>query len=177
MPIERSKVHPTVKIWHPELVNIYDAEIGKGSKIACFVEIGGAKIGEFCKIEFGAFIPPGSIIEDKVFIGPNVSLTNDRYPTLLTENWVQEPVKIKYGARIGSNSVIVSGVTIGEEALVGSGSVVTEDIPPRSIAYGNPARIKGYDRIRDKIEKLLAKYPALATSDFAKELNRIFEEP
>ena len=61
--------------------------------------------------------------------------------------------------------------------MVGSGSVVTEDIPPRSIAYGNPARIKGYDRIRDKIEKLLAKYPALATSDFAKELNRIFEEP
>jgi serine acetyltransferase len=61
--------------------------------------------------------------------------------------------------------------------LIGSGSVVTEDIPPRSVAYGNPARIKGYDRIRDKIEKLLAKHPAIAASDFGKEVNRIFEEP
>jgi len=176
MPIERSKLHPTVKIWHPELVNIYDSEIGKGTKIACFVEIGGAKIGDFCKIECGVFIPPGSIIEDKVFVGPNVSLTNDRYPTALTDKWVKEPVKIKYGARVGSNSVIMAGVTIGEEALIGSGSVVTEDIPPRSIAYGNPARIKGYDRIRDKIEKLLAKHPAIAISDFGKEVKRIIEE-
>lgn len=177
MPIERSKLHPTVKVWHPELVNIYDSEIGKGTKIASFVEIGGAKIGEFCKIECGAFIPPGSVIEDKVFIGPHVSLTNDRYPTLLTDKWVPEPVTIKYGARIGSHSVIVSGVTIGQEALIGSGSVVTEDIPPRSTAYGNPARIKGYDRVRDKIEKLLAKNPAIAMSDFARELNKIFEQP
>jgi acetyltransferase-like isoleucine patch superfamily enzyme len=113
---------------------------------------------------------------DKVFIGPNVSLTNDRYPNLLEEKWTPEPVTIKYGARIGSHSVIVSGVTIGEEALIGSGSVVTEDIPPRSIAYGNPARIKGYDRIRDKVEKLLAKHPGLAGSDFGTELRKIFEQ-
>jgi len=177
MPIERSKLHPTVKIWHPELVNIYDSEIGEGTKIACFVEIGGAKIGQFCKIECGAFIPPGSVIEDKVFIGPNVSLTNDRYPDLLTDKWTPEPVTIRCGARIGSHSVIVSGVTIGEEALIGSGSVVTEDIPPRTIAYGNPARIKGYDRIHDKIEKLLSRYPDLAASDFAKELRKVFEQP
>jgi UDP-2-acetamido-3-amino-2,3-dideoxy-glucuronate N-acetyltransferase len=177
MPIERSKLHPTVKIWHPELVNIYDSEIGEGTKIACFVEIGGSTIGDFCKIECGVFIPPGSVIEDKVFVGPNVSLTNDRYPTLLTDKWEKKPVKIEYGARIGSNSVIVSGVTIGREALIGSGSVVTEDIPPRSIAYGNPARIKGYDRIRDKIEKLLAKHPAIAISEFGTEITKIFEDP
>lgn len=177
MPIERSKLHPTVKIWHPELVNIYDSEIGEGTKIACFVEIGGAKIGKFCKIEYGAFIPPGSVIEDKVFIGPNVSLTNDRYPNLLTEKWDLKPATIKYGARIGANSVVVGGVTVGEESLVGAGSVVTEDVPPRSVVYGNPARIRGFDRARDKIEKLLAKYPAIAASGFANELRKIFEQP
>ena len=176
MPIERSKLHPTVKIWHPELVNIYDSEIGKGTKIACFVEIGGSKVGNLCKIECGAFIPPGSVIEDKVFIGPNVSLTNDRYPDLNKSKWMPEPVTIRCGARIGSNSVIVSGVTIGEGALIGSGSVVTEDVPPRTVAYGNPARIKGYDRIHDKIEKLLLKNPDIAESEFAEELRMIFQQ-
>jgi UDP-2-acetamido-3-amino-2,3-dideoxy-glucuronate N-acetyltransferase len=179
MPIERSKLHPSVKIWHPELVNVYGSEIGEGTKIASFVEIGGAKIGKFCRIECGAFIPLGSVLEDKVFIGPNVSLTNDRYSDLFSspDKWKPEPVTIKYDARIGSHSVIVSGVTIGEEALIGSGSVVTEDIPPRSIAYGNPARIKAYDRIRDKIEKLLGEHLGLASSDFAEELRKIFEQP
>jgi len=165
-----------ILIWHLELVNIFDSEIGEGTKIASFVEIGGSKIGSFCKIEFGAFIPHGSVIEDKVFIGPNVSLTNDRYPSLLVDDWKVEPVTIKYGAKIGSNSVIVSGVTIGEQALIGSGSVVTEDIPDRATAYGNPARIKGYDRVRDKVEKLLEKHKAIAMTDFATELRKIFDE-
>jgi UDP-2-acetamido-3-amino-2,3-dideoxy-glucuronate N-acetyltransferase len=176
VPIERSKLHPTVKVYHPKLVNIYDSEIGEGTRIASFVEIGGAKIGKFCKIECGAFIPPGSVLEDKVFIGPHVSLTNDRYPNLLRDDWKAEPVTVKYGARIGSHSVIVGGVTIGEEALIGSGSVVTEDIPARSVAYGNPARIKGYDRTRDKIEKLLAKHAGIASTEFGQELKRIFEQ-
>jgi len=87
-----------------------------------------------------------------------------------------EPVTIKYGARIGSHSVIISGVTIGEEAIIGSGSVVTEDIPARATAYGNPARIKGYDRVRDKVEKLLDKNKAIALSEFATELRKIFDE-
>jgi len=176
MPVERSKLHPSVKIWHQELVNIYDSEIGEGTKIASFVEIGGAKIGKFCKIECGAFIPPGSIIEDRVFIGPNASLTNDRYPNLLSDDWQMKPVTIKYGARIGTNSVIVSGVTIGAEALIGAGSVVTEDIPRGAVAFGNPARIRGYDRVRDKVERLLAQHPALATSEFAQQLRKIFEK-
>lgn len=191
MPIARTKIadkyieelcgtgkfeYQGILIWHVELVNIFDSEIGEGTKIASFVEIGGSKIGSFCKIECGAFIPHGSVIEDKVFVGPNVSLTNDRYPNLLVDEWKAAPVTVKYGARIGSNSVIVSGVTIGEEAIIGSGSVVTEDIPARATAYGNPARIKGYDRVRDKVEKLLDKNKAIAASEFATELRKIFDE-
>jgi UDP-2-acetamido-3-amino-2,3-dideoxy-glucuronate N-acetyltransferase len=165
-----------ILIWHVELVNIFDSEIGEGTKIAAFVEIGGSKIGSFCKIECGAFVPHGSVIEDRVFIGPNVSLTNDRYPNLLVDDWKVEPVTVKYGARIGSHSVVVSGVTIGEKALIGSGSVVTDDIPANATAYGNPARIKGYDRVRDKVEKLLDKHKALAGSEFATELRKIFDQ-
>ncbi len=191
MPIARSKFagkyveelggtgkfeYKGILIWHVELVNIFDSEIGEGTKIASFVEIGGSKIGSFCKIECGAFIPHGSVIEDRVFIGPNVSLTNDRYPNLLVDEWKVEPVTVKYGARIGSHSVVVSGVTIGENALIGSGSVVTDDIPARATAYGNPARIKGYDRVRDKVEKLLDKHKALAGSEFATELRKIFDQ-
>jgi len=142
MPIERSKVHSTVKIWHPELVNIYDSTIGEGTKIASFVEIGGSKIGRHCKIEAFAFIPPGTVIEDYVFIGPQVSITNDKSPNLLKPKWMSMPVTIKRGAVIGANSVIIAGVTIGEEALVGAGSVVTKDVPPKAKAYGNPARVK-----------------------------------
>jgi acetyltransferase-like isoleucine patch superfamily enzyme len=142
MPIERSKVHSTVKIWHPELVNIYDSTIGEGTKIASFVEIGGSKIGRHCKIEAFAFIPPGTVIEDYVFIGPQVSITNDKSPNLLKPKWTSMPVTIKRGAVIGANSAIIAGVTIGEEALVGAGSVVTKDVPPKAKAYGNPARVK-----------------------------------
>jgi acetyltransferase-like isoleucine patch superfamily enzyme len=141
VPIERSKVYSTVKIWHPELVNIYDSVVGEGTKIASFVEIGGAKIGKHCKIEAFAFIPPGTVIEDYVFIGPHVTITNDRKPCLLKPEWVPMPVVVKRGAVIGANSVIVAGVTIGEEALVGAGSVVTKDVPARAVVYGNPARI------------------------------------
>lgn len=140
MPIERSSLHPTVKIWHRELVNIYDSEIGEGTKIASFVEIGGAKIGAFCKIEAHAFIPPRSIIEDYVFIGPHVVLTNDMYPNLLSEKkWNPQPVIVRYGARIGGNTVILPGVTIGERCLVGAGAVVKYNTEPDSIYVGNPA--------------------------------------
>jgi acetyltransferase-like isoleucine patch superfamily enzyme len=142
MPIERSKLHPTVKIWHPELVNIYDSTIDEGTKIASFVEIGGSRIGKFCKVEAHAFIPPGTVIEDYVFIGPQVSITNDKNPNLLKPKWEPMPVTIKRGAAIGANSAIIAGVTIGEEALIGAGSVVTRDVPPKAKAYGNPARVK-----------------------------------
>jgi len=143
MPIERSKIHPSVKIYHEDLVNIYDSEIGEGSKIASFVEVGGSKVGCHCKIEAHAFIPPGSVIEDGVFIGPHVVLTNDMYPDLLKQSsgepWKHQPVTIKRGARIGGNAVILPGVTIGERCLVGAGAVVKYDTEPDSVYVGNPA--------------------------------------
>lgn len=153
MPIQRSNIHPSVKIYHEDLVNIYDSEIGEGTKIASFVEIGGSKIGSWCKIEAYAFIPPGSVIEDYVFVGPHAVLTNDMYPDLLKESsehipmehptfgtpWKPQPVTLKYGCRIGGHAVILPGVTVGERCLVGAGSVVKYDTEPGSIYVGNPA--------------------------------------
>jgi len=139
--ITNSVIHPSVKIWDEALVNIYDSTIGEGTKIAKFVEIGGSKIGKHCKIEAFAFIPPGSIIEDYVFIGPHVCLTNDKHPNLLLSRWDVRPVHIKRGARIGANSVILAGVTVGREAIVGAGSVVTKDVSEKATVYGNPARV------------------------------------
>jgi acetyltransferase-like isoleucine patch superfamily enzyme len=129
-----------VKIWDPTLVNIYDSEIGEGTKIARFVEIGGAKIGRYCKIEAFAFIPPGSIIEDYVFLGPHATICNDKYPNLLLPSWKVQPVHIKRGARIGAGAVILPGVEVGEEAMVGAGAVVTKNVPAKTVFYGNPAR-------------------------------------
>jgi acetyltransferase-like isoleucine patch superfamily enzyme len=126
-----------VAVWHPELVNIYDSVIGEGTKIACFVEIGGATIGKDCKIEAFAFIPPGTIIEDHVFIGPHVTICNDKYPNLLQKDWQPKPVVIKRGARVGANATILPGVTIGEEALIGAGAVVTHDVPAKGVVYGH----------------------------------------
>ncbi|MGB8781329.1 MAG: acyltransferase [Candidatus Bathyarchaeia archaeon] len=142
MPIERCKIHSSVKIHHPELVNIYDSEVGEGTKIASFVEIGGAKIGSHCKIEAHVFIPQGTVIEDYVFVGPNTTVTNDKHPDLLKhwDDWQVKPVTIKRGAVIGANAVIVAGVTIGEEANVAAGAIVTKDVTPKAKIKGIPAR-------------------------------------
>ena len=142
MPIVNSTLHPSVVIWHPEQVNIYDSIIGENTKIASFVEIGDSKIGRNCKIECGVFIPPGSIIEDNVFIGPHCILTNDRYPSAKPKPWSREPVIVKRGASIGAGSVICPGVVIGENALVGAGSVVSRDVLPCQIVHGLKAEFK-----------------------------------
>jgi UDP-2-acetamido-3-amino-2,3-dideoxy-glucuronate N-acetyltransferase len=142
MPIVNSQIHPSVTIHHPELVNIYNSTIGEGTKIASFVEIGDAKIGRFCKIEAYSFIPPGSIIEDYVFVGPHSTLTNDRYPSAKPKPWMREPVTIKRGASVGAGSVICPGVTVGENALVGAGSVVSRDVLPCQIIHGPKAHLE-----------------------------------
>ncbi len=140
--IENSQIHQSVRIWHPELVNIYGTVIGEGTKVASFVEIGEACIGKFCKIEAFSFIPPGTVIEDYVFIGPHVTITNDRYPDVKRNDWKLEPVTVKKGASIGAGSVLVAGVTVGENALVGAGSVVSRDVTKGTIVYGEKANIK-----------------------------------
>ena len=122
-------------------VNLYKCEIGKNCKIDAYVYIEeGVKIGDNCKIRPFTFIPTGVTIEDDVFIGPNVTFTNDKYPKIKGE-WKLLQTLVKNGASIGANSVILPGITIGENSLVGAGSVVTRTVPDNSVVVGNPAKI------------------------------------
>jgi len=130
-------------------VNLYGCTIGDETKIGAFVEIQkGASVGRRCKISSHAFICVGVTIEDEVFIGHAVMFINDRYPRATADggrlqaeaDWQVVPTVVKRGASIGSNATILCGVTIGEGAIVGAGSVVTQDVPPGMIVAGNPAR-------------------------------------
>jgi acetyltransferase-like isoleucine patch superfamily enzyme len=132
-----------------KFINLYGCEIGDQTKIGAFVEVQrNAKIGRRCKISSHTFICEGVTIEDDVFIGHNVTFINDAYPratnpggTLQTEkDWKVEPTLVKKGASIGSGSTILCQVTIGENAIVGAGSVVTKDVPANVIVAGTPAR-------------------------------------
>jgi acetyltransferase-like isoleucine patch superfamily enzyme len=137
-----------VKIYH--FVNLYGCTIGDYTKIGAFVEIQkGAKIGKNCKISSHTFICEGVTIEDNVFIGHSVTFINDAYPRATKENgelqteadWVCLPTLVKRSASIGSGATLLGGITIGENAIVGAGSVVTKDVPPNTIVVGNPARV------------------------------------
>ena len=137
-----------VRIFH--FVNLYGCTIGDGSKIGTFVEIQkGVTIGQNVKVSSHTFICEGVTIEDGVFIGHHVCFINDRYPravngdgSLQTEaDWAVIPTVVKRGASIGSNATVLCGVTIGENAIVGAGSVVTKDVPANTVVAGNPARI------------------------------------
>lgn len=139
-----------VKIYQPELVNLYGCVIGDESKVGAFVEIQkNAVIGARCKISSHTFICEGVTIEDEVFVGHGVMFINDRYPragndngSLQTEaDWKVIPTVIKNRASLGSGCIIMCGVTIGEGALVGAGAVVTRDVPPHTIVKGCPARL------------------------------------
>ena len=133
-----------------KFINLYGCEIGDETKVGAFVEVQkNAKIGRRCKISSHTFICEGVTIEDNVFIGHRVTFINDTYPratnpggTLQTgKDWKVEPTLVKRGASIGSGSTILSKVTVGENAIVGAGSVVTRDVPANAIVAGNPARL------------------------------------
>lgn len=130
-------------------VNLYGCEIGDESRIGAFVEIQkGARIGKRVKVSSHTFICEGVTIEDEVFIGHGVMFINDKYPRSTTESgavqseadWQCIPTLIKRRASIGSNATILCGVTVGEGALIGAGSVVTRDVPAGAVVAGNPAR-------------------------------------
>ena len=150
MPVANNvRLGQGVVIPHPQLVNLYGCTIGTETKIGTFVEIQkNAKVGARCKISSHTFICEGVTIEDEVFVGHGVMFTNDPFPRatsdgqLQTEaDWAVIPTRVKRGASIGSGAVILCGVTIGEQAMVGAGSVVTRDVPDHSIVVGVPARI------------------------------------
>ena len=136
-----------------KFINLYGCEIGDETKIGAFVEIQkNATVGKRCKISSHTFICEGVTIEDNVFIGHGVMFINDSYPraTAADENlqteadWKVERTVVKKGASIGSGATILSNLSIGENAIVGAGSVVTKDVPPGSIVVGNPAKILRY---------------------------------
>jgi acetyltransferase-like isoleucine patch superfamily enzyme len=142
------KLGKNVRIF--SFTNLYGCEIGDDTKIGTFVEVQkGARIGARCKISSHTFICEGVTIEDEVFVGHNVTFTNDRLPRataqggqLQTEaDWNCIPTLVKRGASIGSSAVLLCGITIGENAMIGAGSVVTRDVPANTIVAGNPARI------------------------------------
>jgi acetyltransferase-like isoleucine patch superfamily enzyme len=131
-------------------VNMYGCEVDDNSKIGAFVEIQkGVKIGKNCKISSHTFICEGVTIEDNVFVGHNVSFINDKHPratnadgSMQTEaDWKVVQTLVKKGASIGTSATVLCGVTIGENAIVGAGSVVTKDVPPDTIVAGVPARM------------------------------------
>ena len=133
-----------------DFVNAYDCTIDDHSKIGAFVEIQkGVTIGKNCKISSHSFICEGVHIEDNVFIGHGVMFTNDLFPRSVNADgsiqtdtdWKLMETIVKKGASVGSNATILCGITIGENALVGAGAVVTRDVPPNSVVAGNPARI------------------------------------
>ena len=148
------RIAPDVKLGHDVKIyafaNLYGCEIGDESKIGAFVEIQkGARIGRRVKVSSHTFICEGVTIEDGVFIGHGVMFINDKYPRATNESgelqteadWKCIPTRVKRGASIGSNATILCGLTIGEDSIVGAGSVVTHDVPPGTVVAGNPAHI------------------------------------
>jgi acetyltransferase-like isoleucine patch superfamily enzyme len=153
-PQPNQQIAPNVKLGKDVRIygftNLYGCEIGDEVKIGTFVEIQkGSKIGHRCKISSHTFICEGVTLEDEVFIGHGVIFTNDLYPqatnangSLQTEaDWKCIKTLVKRGAAIGSGATLLCGITIGERALVGAGSVVTKDVPPGAVVAGNPARV------------------------------------
>ena len=133
-----------------KFINLYGCSIGDNTKIGAFVEIQkNAFVGNNCKISSHTFICEGVTIEDNVFIGHGVTFINDKKPRATTSDgslqteadWTVEPTLVKKGASVGSGCTILSNITIGENAILGAGSVITQDVPPGAIVAGNPAKI------------------------------------
>lgn len=148
---------------HPTAIVEEGAEVGEGTRLWHFVHVRrGAKVGRNCNVGKDVYIDAGAVVGDEVkiqnfvsvykgvevgpraFLGPSATLTNDLYPRSFSSSWEVLPTIIEEGASIGANATIVCGVRIGRYAMVGAGSVVTRDVPPHGLVYGNPARLRGF---------------------------------
>jgi acetyltransferase-like isoleucine patch superfamily enzyme len=139
-----AKIGQGTKIWHFAHVR-ENAKIGKNCVFGHAVYVDrNVKIGNCVKLENRANVYDGVTIEDDVFIGPHVTFTNDLYPRSFSVDWKIVPTLVKKGASIGAGSVVVCGVTLGEYAMVGAGSVVTKNVPAHALVFGNPSRIRGF---------------------------------
>lgn len=150
MPINDVRLGRDVRIFQPDLVNLYGCSVGDDTKIGAFVEIQkNVSVGARCKISSHSFLCEGVTIEDEVFVGHGVMFINDIEPratapggALQTEaDWTVVPTRICRGASLGSGAVIMGGVTVGTNALVGAGAVVTRDVAPGEVVAGVPARL------------------------------------
>lgn len=167
MPINNVKLGLNAKFTHPDLVNAYGCRIGDETRVGPFVEIQrDVDIGANCKISSHTFICSGVTIEDGVFVGHGVMFTNDLLPRatnaaggLQTEDdWELSTTLVRKRASIGSNATIVAGITIGQGAMIGAGAVVTKDVPDHALVVGNPARVIGDVRDRErKLQERLSK--------------------
>ena len=137
---ERASVGQGSKIWVNVQIREY-AEVGRFCNLGkdVYVDIG-VKIGDFSKIQNSTSVYSGVTLEKSVFIGPNVTFTNDRIPRAFNETWEIIPTLVREGASIGANATIVCGIVIGSFAMIGAGAVVTKDVPDFTLVYGNPAR-------------------------------------
>ena len=144
--VQTKDVGKGTNIWQFCLV-LAGAKVGNDCNICshCFVE-GGAVIGNRVTLKEGVQIWDGVTLEDDVFVGPNATFTNDKFPRSKNKNFVLRKTVVKRGASIGANATILPGIVVGENALVGAGAVVTSDVPSDAVVFGNPARIIKYNR-------------------------------
>ena len=135
---KNTKIGEDVKIWNFTYIGD-NTEIGEGTKVGSLAHVDyGVKIGKNCRIEGMAYIPPLTVIEDNVFLGPGVVFTNDPYP--MSPKMVG--VHVESGAIICAGAMLKAGVRVGAKAVVGMGAVVTKDVPPETVVFGNPARVR-----------------------------------
>jgi UDP-2-acetamido-3-amino-2,3-dideoxy-glucuronate N-acetyltransferase len=139
-----ARLGPGTRVWHRGHVRT-GARIGAGCSLgfAVFVD-GGVVMGDRCRVQNHVSVYDGVTLGDEVFVGPQATFTNDRYPRALGEAWEVVPTVVEHGATIGANATIVCGVTIGAHAMVGAGAVVTHDVPPHGLVLGTPARLRGW---------------------------------
>jgi len=154
---ESVQIGKLTKIWHFTVI-LADVVIGECTNIGSHVEIGhGCKIGNRVRISHGVFLPPNSVVEDDVFLAPGVLASDDRYPRANNPDYHAQPPYFERGCSVGIGSVILPGVRIGAGALVGAGSIVTKDVPPKGHVRGEPAREKAMQNIHhEEFHELLA---------------------